>query len=114
MKEIKYCIKKYYNTIIIVLLIIILFKSCKSCSSERRFEYNINKYNCIIDSLNTLNEGYISDIKYLNDTVNNLRRENNILKDIISETKKDKEFYRNQNKNLANMAIILTKKDTIK
>ena len=121
MNKLKMWIKDHYKLIIICLLILMMLKSCKSCSAERRFEYTINKYNYIIDSVNNITDSleYTIDtknifIKQLIDSINTLKYENNILKVVIDDTKKDKEYYRKQNSNLATMAENLTKKDTIK
>ena len=114
MKEIIYWIKKYSMTIITILIALLLLKSCKSCSSERKYEYTKAKYNYTIDSMQLVIESKIYDNKLLNDTINNLRHENSLLKDVITDVKKDKEYYRKQNRNLANVAENLSKKDTIK
>jgi hypothetical protein len=42
-----------------------------------------------------------------------LRAENAVLKNVITEIKADKEYYRKQNKNLAVVAENLSRKDTI-
>ena len=121
MNKIKTWIKEHYMLIIICLLILMMLKSCKSCSAERRFEYTINKYNYIIDSVNNITDSLKHTIdtkniinKQLIDSINTLKYENNILRSVIDDTKKDKEYYRKQNRNLVNVAENLSKKDTIK
>lgn len=114
MNKIKTWIKEHYMLIIICLLMTLIFKGCKSCSSERKYEYTKAKYNYTIDSMQLVIESKIYDNKLLNDTINNLRHENSLLKDVIIDVKKDKEYYRKQNRNLANVAENLSKKDTIK
>ena len=124
-KEIKYWVNKYSTYIITILIAVLFLKSCKSCSTEKRYEYNIkqttNVYTNIIDSLNKRTDSMQVVIdkeaiinKQLSDSINTLKYENNLLKSVIDDTKKDKEYYRKQNRNLATMAENLTKKDTIK
>jgi cell division protein FtsB len=54
------------------------------------------------------------DTKDLCDTIHSLRAENTVLKDIIKDIKADREYYRKQNRDLANVAENLSKRDTIK
>ena len=118
MNNLKYWIKKYSSSIIIFLLIILFFKSCKSCSTERRYEYNLRHINeayiNTVDSLSVLVIKTSADNKKLSDSINVLQYENSVLKSVITDIKEDKEYYRRQNKNLTNMAENLIKKDTIK
>lgn len=118
MKELKYWLNKYSTTIICFLMILLLFKSCKSCSTDKRYEYNIkNKtehYINIIDSMQVIiNEQSLNNSR-LKDSIMTLQYENNILMTVIDDVKQDKEYYRKQNRNLVNMAENLSKKDTIK
>lgn len=122
---IKYWIKKYSYTIIIFLLVVLFMKSCKSCSIERHYNYNVKQIETfnknIIDSLyDVIN---YNNLKYdslqrknelLLDSLHNITYENNILKTIILEVRNDKEYYKNQNINLVNIANNLYTKDTIK
>lgn len=117
-KEIKYWISKYSTYIISFLIAVILLKSCKSCTTEKRYEYNIKHkhelYTTAIDSLTTVIDIKAADNKLLLDSINILQHENKLLKTVVDDIKQDKEYYRKQNRNLANMAENLTKKDTIK
>ena len=124
-KEIKYWINKYSTPIITCLIALLLLKSCKSCSTEKRYEYNIkqntelycNKIDSmklVTDSLQTIINSKTVINKQLTDSINTLKYENSLLKSAMDDVKKDKEYYRKQNRNLANMAENLTKKDTIK
>lgn len=124
-KEIKYWISKYSTPIITCLIALLLLKSCKSCSTEKRYEYNIkqntelycNKIDSmklVTDSLQTIINSKTVINKQLTDSINTLKYENSLLTSAMDDVKKDKEYYRKQNRNLANMAENLTKKDTIK
>jgi hypothetical protein len=124
-KEIKYWISKYSTYIVGCLIALLLLKSCKSCSTEKRYEYNIkqntelycNKIDSmklVTDSLQTIINSKTVINKQLTDSINTLKYENSLLKSAMDDAKKDKEYYRKQNRNLANMAENLTKKDTIK
>ena len=102
MNNLKYWIKKYSSSIIIFLLIILFFKSCKSCSTERRYEYNLKHINeayiNTVDSLSVLVIKTSTDNKKLSDSINVLQYENSVLKSVITDIKEDKEYYRRQNK----------------
>lgn len=124
-KEIKYWISKYSTYIVTCLIALLLLKSCKSCSTEKRYEYSIkqntelycNKIDSmkhVSDSLQTIINSKTVINKQLVDSINTLKYENSLLKSAMDDVKKDKEYYRKQNRNLANMAENLTKKDTIK
>lgn len=124
-KEITYWIKKYSTHIITILIVLLLLKSCKSCSTEKRYEYNIKQntelYCNKIDSIKTIADSMQLVIdnkstlnKQLSDSINTLKYENSLLKTAVDDAKKDKEYYRKQNRNLANMAENLSKQDTNK
>ena len=103
--------------VITALLFIIMMKGCKSCSTERRYEYNKVKQEHVIDSLNTQLEVYKyskdTSVRNLYDTIHTLRRENAVLKEVMKDMQKDKEHYRKVN--IDAMRIIKEKQtDTIK
>ena len=121
-REIKYWINKYSTYIISLLIAILLLKSCKSCSNEKRYKYDIKQttdlYNGTItymqesiDSLELIIDSTAVVNKQLSDSINILKYENSVLQTAIADAKKDKEYYRKQNRNLANMAENLSKKD---
>jgi hypothetical protein len=94
-------IKSHSTLVIVILIIFIMMKGCKSCSTERRHEYNTNRLEFVIDSLNTelKTNTYSADtnIRNLYDTIHSLRAENTILKGIIKDIQQDKEHYRKVN-----------------
>ena len=114
-KEIKYWINKYSTYIVTGLIALLLLKSCKSCSTEKRYEYSIKQNNelycnkidsmkLVADSLQTIINSKTVINKQLADSINTLKYENSLLKSAMDDAKKDKEYYRKQNRNLANMA----------
>ena len=113
-EKIKNWIKEYQSLIIGLLILVIICKSCTSCQEERRYEYHKAVYENIIDSMNTVIDERSIDTKDLCDTIHSLRAENTVLKDIIKDVKADKEYYRKQNRDLANVAENLSKRDTLK
>lgn len=124
-KEIKYWINKYSTYIVTGLIALLLLKSCNSCFTEKRYEYSIkqntelycNKIDSIkfvADSLQTIINSKTVINKQLTDSINTLKYENSLLKTAVDDAKKDKEYYRKQNRNLANMAENLSKQDTNK
>lgn len=101
MNKILEWIKSHTMLIITILVLFIMMRGCKSCSTERRYEYNKAKQECVIDSLNTQLEiyKYSKDtlVRNLYDTIHSLRRENTILKNVVKDIQKDKEHYRRVN-----------------
>jgi hypothetical protein len=83
---------------------------------ERRYEYQLNKSQLVIDSLNDYIEKHTysvdTNIRNLNDTIHSLRRENVVLKNVIKDIQKDKEHYRIVNSNV--IKIMQRKNDTIR
>ena len=117
MGKIKDWIKDHQALIIGCLLLVIMLKGCSSCSSERRYEYNISQYEQQIDSMQNIINTWSTDSKDLYDTIHSLRAENTVLKEVIKDIKADKEYYRKQNKNLTSVAENLSKyekHDTLK
>jgi cell shape-determining protein MreC len=119
LNETKFWFKKYSVYIAIFLMIILLFKSCNSCSAERRYEYilanTIDSYTYNIDSMQNVIDDYKNTCGKLQDSLSVLKHENNLLESIIEEVRQDKEYYKNQNRNLTNVAKNLSvRKDTIK
>ena len=115
MNTIKKWIKTYYIQIIIGLLMLLLFKECRSCSTDRQYEYYKQEFISEIDSLQIIieNEEKICDKLY--DSIITLNYENRLLKETIYDIRKDKDYYRNQNTELTTVTKNLTnKKDTIK
>jgi DNA gyrase/topoisomerase IV subunit A len=65
--------------------------------------------------MQTVIDDYKTTCKKLQDSLSILKHENELLEYIIKEVKQDKEYYKNQNINLTNVANNLSvKKDTIK
>ena len=56
MNTIKKWIKTYYIQIIIGLLMLLLFKECRSCSTDRQYEYYKQEFISEIDSLQIIIE----------------------------------------------------------
>jgi septal ring factor EnvC (AmiA/AmiB activator) len=114
MNKIKEWLKEYRSLIIGLLILILMLKSCTSCQNQRRFEYKQEHYEYVIDSMQNVIDERSIDTKDLCDTIHSLRAENSVLKDVIKEIQIDKEYYRRQNNNLADVAENLSKKDTLK
>ena len=114
MEKIKTWIKDHYQLIIGLLIMVIMLKGCSSCNMERRYEYQETQYEYVIDSMQAIIDERSIDTKDLCDTIHSLRAENTVLKDIIKDVKADREYYRKQNRDLANVAENLSRRDTIK
>ena len=114
MEKIKTWIKNHYQLIIGLLVMVIMLKGCSSCNMERRYEYQETQYEYVIDSMQAIIDERSIDTKDLCDTIHSLRAENTVLKDIIKDIKADREYYRKQNRDLANVAENLSKRDTLK
>lgn len=112
--KIKNWIKDHIALVIACLIMVIMLKGCQGCSMERRYEYQQVQYEQIIDSMQSVIDERSIDTKDLCDTIHSLRAENTVLKDIIKDVKADREYYRKQNRDLANVAENLSKRDTIK
>jgi hypothetical protein len=65
----------------------------------------------VTDSLQTIIDSTAIVNKQLSDSINILKYEKGVLETAVADAKKDKEYYRKQNRNLANMAENLSKKD---
>jgi septal ring factor EnvC (AmiA/AmiB activator) len=113
MNKIKEWLKEHQSLIIACLLLVIMLKGCSSCQAERQFEYQMTRYEYAIDSMQNIIDERSINTKDLCDTIHSLRAENTVLKNVITEIKADKEYYRKQNKNLAVVAENLSRKDTI-
>ena len=106
--------KKYINYIVITLIILLMLKGCQNCSNKRQLEFKTIQCEQIIDSMQNVIDERSMDTKDLCDTIHSLRSENTILKEVIKDIKADKEYYKKQNRDLANVAENLSKKDTLK
>lgn len=102
MNRIQEFINKYYKWIIIVLCILLGLKSCNSCSTKRQYEYQINKYDIKIDSLNNDIQQYKHYCDSLNTELFILKSENEILNLTVESTRKDVDYYRDANNSLIN------------
>ena len=112
--KVKSWVKDRHWVVIGCLVVLLMFKSCKVNFIERQMTYNTTKYELMLDSMQYTIDVYSLDNKDLYDSLSFIRAENNLLKELIKDIKKDKEYYRKQNRNLANVAEALSKKDTIK
>ena len=110
--KIKTWIKEYQSLIIGLLILVVMLKGCQCCNIERQCEYHQSRYEYVIDSMQTVIDERSMDKKDLCDTIHLLRGENTVLKDVIKDIRSDKEYYKRQNRNLANVAENLSKKDT--
>lgn len=96
------------------LCFLLMFKSCRVNFNERQLEYNKQKYEYVIDSMQNEIDNSNKDYEALLDTLHFVNRENMMLKELINETKQDKEYYKKQNRKLTDVAEVLSRKDTIK
>lgn len=113
MEKIKNWVKDHYQLIIACLLLVIMLKGCTSCNEERKYEYKQIQYEYIIDSMQTIIDEKSLNTKDLCDTIYSLRSENSVLKEVISDLREDKKYYRKTNRDLVNVTEALSKKDTI-
>jgi hypothetical protein len=131
MNKIKNFIKTHYLGVITCLIILLSLKSCNSCTSNRRHEFETIKYKNIIDSLQTVitnNDIEYSNIINVNDKaqldlnarydalikeIDFLKAENSILKEAINDAKQDKEYYKRINNNLVNVTENLSQNNEI-
>ena len=107
-------VRLHHWTVISALCVLLMFKSCKVNFNERQLEYNKHKYELVIDSMQDVIDNGNKDYESLLDTLHFVNRENIMLKELINETKQDKEYYRKQNRKLTDVAEVLSRKDTIK
>lgn len=118
MNKITFWVKKYSTQIIIFLMIVLMLKECKSCSKNRQYQHYKIQYEYNLDSIHNalimLKDTDTKIINKLSDSIAALQYENKLLKSVMDDVKKDKEYYRKQNNSLTNMANKLVKKDTIK
>lgn len=112
--KIKSWVQDRHWVVISCLVVLLMFKSCKVNFIERQMNYNTTKYELMLDSMQYTIDVYSLDNKDLHDSLSFVRAENTMLKELIKDVKQDKEYYRKQNRNLANVAEALSKKDTIK
>lgn len=101
--KIKDFIKENSLLIVAILILFIMLKSCSSNRLTRRFDYTKQQYEYCIDSLNNVIDLYKIDIKHYNDSIYIVRTENDMLKDIVNDVKRDKEFYKKVNRDLVNV-----------
>lgn len=113
MNKIKTWLKEHQSLIIACLLLVIMLKCCSSCQVERKFECRMTHYEYVIDSMQNVIDERSIDTKDLCDTIHSLRAENTVLKDIITDIRADKKYYKKQNKNLVVDTENLSRKDTI-
>lgn len=96
--------KQNSKLIIISLLIILMLKGCGSCTTERRYEYQINKYETQIDSLKADINKYEIEYKRLNDSLSEkihiLESNNLLLQNAMDDARKDIEYQRRVNSGL--------------
>ena len=103
MNKIKDFIKEHALLIVAILLLAIMLKGCSTDRLSRRYEYAANQYELRIDSLQTTIDNYKTEIKNYQDTVYIVRNENATLKEVVSDVKRDKEFYKRVNMDLVSV-----------
>lgn len=103
MNKIKEFIKEHALLIVALMFIVILLKGCSTDRLTRRYEFATNQYELKIDSLQTAIDNYKTEIKNYQDTVYIVRNENATLKEVVSDAKRDKEFYKRVNMNLVSV-----------
>ena len=104
----------FLELVVLVILLLLLFKECRSCSTDRQYEYYKQEYISNIDSLQIVIEQEEKICDKLYDSIITLNYENRLLRETIYDIKKDKDYYRNQNVELTTVTKTLIKKDTIK
>ena len=87
--------KQNSKLIIISLLIILMLKGCGSCTTERRYEYQINKYETQIDSLKAeienkkseleIVEKFKTEIEGLNNTIAEANEKTEVAEKLASD-----------------------------
>ena len=103
---------RHYALLIIACLVVALMT--KTCSSDRKYTFMKNKYEYTITELNRDIDSFNINVRCLRDTIHGLRHENALLKDMLVDAKKDKEYYKKVNTNLINVTNNLSyKRDTI-
>ena len=112
--NIKEFYNRYKNAIVICLVCLVMLKGCQNCSTDRQMQFKTIYYEQVIDSMQSVIDERSIGTKDLCDTIHSLRAENTILKEVIKDIKADKEYYKKQNRDLANVAENLSKKDTLK
>lgn len=105
--------KKYINYIVVFLLLVVFFKSCQSCTSNRRAEFTNKTYTQQIDSLQNSIFDLEYEIKLLRDSIDNYEYKLNIL-NIENERLNDlNNHFKTTNKTLINTNIDLLNKNII-
>lgn len=103
MNKIKDFIKEHALLIVALMFLVILLKGCSTDRLTGRYEYAANQYELRIDSLQTAIDNYKTEIKNYQDTVYIVRNENATLKEVVSDVKRDKEFYKRVNMDLVSV-----------
>ena len=103
MNKIKDFIKEHALLIVALLLLAIMLKGCSTDRLSRRYEYASKQYETQIDSLQTTIDKYKMEIKNYSDSLYIVRTENATLKEVVSDVKKDKEFYKRVNRDLVSV-----------
>lgn len=97
-------VKRNNKLIIICLLVLLMLKGCNSCTTERRYEYNINQYEIQIDSLQNVIEKqtieYNDIIDSLSERIHILESNNSLLQNAVNDARKDIEYQRRVNSGL--------------
>lgn len=101
--------RKYINWVVIILLFLFCLKSCKSCSLERKLEWNNKVYlqeiesrDIKIDSLNEFIKKQNDSITLLNYSIYNKNEETKRLNDINNHLKNTNKGLIETTKNLSN------------
>jgi predicted RND superfamily exporter protein len=103
MHKIKDFIKEHTLLIIAILILMIMLKGCSTDRLSRRYEFAANQYELKIDSLQAAIDNYKTEIKNYKDTIYIVRNENTTLKEVVSDVKRDKEFYKRVNMDLVSV-----------
>lgn len=107
--NIKELYKKYINWVVIILFCLWGLKSCQSCSRQRQLDYNVSKYENVIDSLNYEIDKLYDSVKIQKDSLSiykiqldNMNEKNQILNNVNKHFQNTNKVLINTNKNLSN------------
>lgn len=85
----------------VVFAILFLGKSCKSCSDNRRHNFNESNYATQLDSIQKLNQEAWDSIKVLNVEITSLKEQKGLIEDNLKNTQSQNQTLINTNHNLS-------------